>query len=378
MPPLRYLSLVAAPRNLPAFDSRRLLEALREACADVAASGSVQFQPILPASENVLRQSLADPGHAPRILHLVAHAEARAAAHYVTLQFEGADGRSRALNARVLSTLLAPPSGPRCILLQSAAADGVPAMHAAAEQLAASGCGCVLTLPAMEPAAVRSLVVSLLRQWLQGRSPAEALDAAKIWAPPDAPLRTAVRSWGRQCQEPLLPAESQAPAAPRPHPVAPTVPRPAADPVTEELKRKRAAGAFDVFLCHNSADKPAVRQLALALKARGMLPWLDEWELPPGQPWQPHLESVLQHIGSAAVCIGATGTGPWQEQELYGFLREFTRRRCPVIPVLLPEAPSQPDLPLFLQAMTWVDLRTTHPDPMERLLWGITGRHPEA
>jgi len=50
------------------------------------------------------------------------------------------------------------------------------------------------------------------------------------------------------------------------------------------LARKRAAGEFDVFLCHNWADKPAVRQIANALKVHGILPWLDEWELPPGQP----------------------------------------------------------------------------------------------
>ena len=42
---------------------------------------------------------------------------------------------------------------------------------------------------------------------------------------------------------------------------------------------------FDVFLCHNSEDKPAVRELAQRLRERGLRPWLDERELRPGQPW---------------------------------------------------------------------------------------------
>ncbi|MCC6235453.1 MAG: toll/interleukin-1 receptor domain-containing protein [Verrucomicrobiales bacterium] len=145
-----------------------------------------------------------------------------------------------------------------------------------------------------------------------------------------------------------------------------------------QLRQKRAAGEFDVFLCHNSADKPAVRQLGQQLKARGLLPWLDEWELPPGQPWQRHLESVLEKVRSAAVCFGGSGEGPWQQQEIDALLRLFVKRQSPVIPVLLPGAPAQPDLPLFLQAMTWVDLRIPDPDPLTRLIWGITGKHPEA
>jgi len=144
-----------------------------------------------------------------------------------------------------------------------------------------------------------------------------------------------------------------------------------------ELERKRLAGAFDVFLCHSWADKPAVKKIAQQLKDRGVLPWLDEWELPPGQPWQPLLEQQMTSIKSAAVFVGAGGVGPWQEQELYGFLREFVARRSPVIPVLLMNAPEQPKLPVFLNAMTWVDFRKLDPDPLGQLVWGITGARQE-
>jgi hypothetical protein len=65
--------------------------------------------------------------------------------------------------------------------------------------------------------------------------------------------------------------------------------------------------------------------------------------------------------------------GPWQEMELEAFLREFVNRSCPVIPVLLSNAPKQPKLPIFLKGMTWVDFSKQDPDPLEQLIWGITG-----
>ena len=97
----------------------------------------------------------------------------------------------------------------------------------------------------------------------------------------------------------------------------------------------------------------------------------------PGMPWQEVLEQQIPKIKSVAVFVGCEGMGPWQEQELAAFLREFVRRKCPVIPVLLKDAPREPGLPLFLDGMTWVDFRQNHPHLMSRLLWGITGEKPQ-
>jgi hypothetical protein len=62
------------------------------------------------------------------------------------------------------------------------------------------------------------------------------------------------------------------------------------DTMVSSLQGKIATGDFDVFLCHNSADKPAVRRIGEQLKEYGLLPWLDEWELRPGFSWQKVLE----------------------------------------------------------------------------------------
>lgn len=131
---------------------------------------------------------------------------------------------------------------------------------------------------------------------------------------------------------------------------------------------------FDVFLCHNSKDKEAVKRIGTELKEMGLLPWLDEWELRPGLPWQPELEEKMERIKSAAVFVGVEGIGPWQRQEIDALLREFVGRQCPVIPILLPDVPKKPELPVFLKGMTWIDFRKDDPDPMEQLIWGITGK----
>lgn len=145
---------------------------------------------------------------------------------------------------------------------------------------------------------------------------------------------------------------------------------------TAAAQRVQEPNSFDVFLCYNSDDKTEVKQVGLALKARGIAPWLDEWELRPGFPWQRLLEEQIGQIRSAAIFVGPNGVGPWQRHESDAFLREFVERRCPVIPVLLPGAPSKPALPIFLKSMTWVDFREREPDPMDRLIWGITGSRP--
>lgn len=135
-------------------------------------------------------------------------------------------------------------------------------------------------------------------------------------------------------------------------------------------------GGFDVFLCHNSADKPEIKRIAEQLKERGIVPWLDEWECRPGLPFKKYLESQIKRIRSAAVFVGTSGIGPWQDREQDAFVDQFVRRKCSVIPVILESCAKRPRLPVLLESMTWVDFRQRQPDPLERLIWGITGNRP--
>jgi protein kinase-like protein/CHAT domain-containing protein/TIR domain-containing protein/YjzC-like protein len=134
---------------------------------------------------------------------------------------------------------------------------------------------------------------------------------------------------------------------------------------------------FDVFLSYNRGERLAVLILAEALRELGLGVWLDEWVLPPGEPWQKALEDAIETIPAAAVLVGEHGRGPWQELEMRGFLSEFVRRKARIIPVLLPGAPESVSLPPFLNQFNWLDLRaglTT--EGLDRLTWGIRGKKP--
>lgn len=131
---------------------------------------------------------------------------------------------------------------------------------------------------------------------------------------------------------------------------------------------------FDVFLCHNSDDKSEVKEVAYKLKGLGLIPWLDEWELIPGRSWRKILEEQIEQVSSAAVFVGKNGIGPWQDQEISLFLHQFNERNCPIIPVLLQNAPQKPNLPLFLKDKGWVNFCQNQPDPIEQLFWGIKGQ----
>ncbi len=138
--------------------------------------------------------------------------------------------------------------------------------------------------------------------------------------------------------------------------------------------------AFDLFLSHNSDDKPAVREIARALRKRRFNPWLDADELTPGRSWQDLAEEAIGTCRAAAVFVGPNGIGPWEHEEMRACLGQAVKRGLAVIPVLLPGAPKQSDLPLFLGQRTWVDLRTTGITPagLDLLVWGITGKKPKA
>ena len=134
---------------------------------------------------------------------------------------------------------------------------------------------------------------------------------------------------------------------------------------------------FDVFLCHNTEDKDEIRHIANRLVKQGIKPWLDEQEIKPGSLWQSALEEQIANIKSAAVFVGESGLGPWQSLEIRSFINEFVERKCPVIPAILPSAKSTPPLPILLKNLHYVDFRVPEPDPLNQLLWGITGEKPK-
>ena len=143
--------------------------------------------------------------------------------------------------------------------------------------------------------------------------------------------------------------------------------------------KQRQATSFDVFLSHNSQDKPTVRVLRDRLVELQLKVWFDEDELRPGIPWQKLLEEGIKNSASVAVLVGQDGLGPWEDEEMQGALSLAVKNKRPVIPVLMPGASAQPDLPMFLGNRTWVDLRNGFDKGgLDKLVWGITGKKAES
>ena len=127
-------------------------------------------------------------------------------------------------------------------------------------------------------------------------------------------------------------------------------------------------------------------EIARQLVKAGLQPWLDEWNLIPGDPWQEAIEKALVSCATCAVFVGPSGTGPWQNEEMRAAIqrrvseRSASKRPFRVIPVLLPgaERGERSQLPTFLVATTWVEFRQTLDDDhtFHRLVCGIRGIEP--
>jgi hypothetical protein len=130
-------------------------------------------------------------------------------------------------------------------------------------------------------------------------------------------------------------------------------------------------GGFDLFLAHNSQDKPAVRSIAQQLENRGVSVWLDEKEIPPGQLFQDYIQKALPSAKTVAVFVGPTGLGRWQSLELRSAISRAVESGIPVIPVFLPNAKDvSADLP-FLMEFNHVRFRSLDDKAaLERLVWG--------
>jgi len=145
------------------------------------------------------------------------------------------------------------------------------------------------------------------------------------------------------------------------------------------IKAKKSEGKFDVFLSHNSRDKPEVEKIAKRLQAVGLRPWLDKWNLTPGDTISDSLEKAIKTIPCAVLCFGPGDVGNWHVMEIRAYLEAWAKKEARMIPLILPGVEMAPELPLFVRQTVWVDMRSWQSeddDGFYRLVCGILGRAP--
>ncbi len=112
-----------------------------------------------------------------------------------------------------------------------------------------------------------------------------------------------------------------------------------------------------IFLCHSSADKPAIRELFHRLRHDGLVPWFDEENLLPGEDWDLAIRRAVRSSDCVAVCLSqaSTTSAGYVHREIKEALDvadEQPEGTIFIIPVRLEAC----DVPDRLQHLHWVDL----------------------
>lgn len=132
--------------------------------------------------------------------------------------------------------------------------------------------------------------------------------------------------------------------------------------------------SHEVFLSHNSHDKPFVEALAQALERQGLRCVLDKWDLHPAANWLRSLEDALKQCKFFVLFIGPTGLGPYHQAELdVALQRQIQERRKLIIPVLLPVTTPKvlEGISVFLTSIQALEFRSQDDECALHLLIGL-------
>jgi len=123
---------------------------------------------------------------------------------------------------------------------------------------------------------------------------------------------------------------------------------------------------YDVFLSHNSADKPRVRNLAERLKQVGLRVWFDEWVIKAGDDIYLAIERGLEAARVQVLCLSPAALGSeWVALERSTVLfRDPTNKGRRFVPLLLADSA----LPDTLRRYKYVDFRQESPAAFDELL----------
>ncbi|MGI8502751.1 MAG: GUN4 domain-containing protein [Hassallia sp.] len=140
---------------------------------------------------------------------------------------------------------------------------------------------------------------------------------------------------------------------------------------------------FDVFLAHNSQDKPQIIEIARHLKQKGLNPWLDKEQIFAGDNIQKVVFQGISQSKVGAFFISQNGLGTFQEHLELGaiiqfFLKKNKAQGFRVIPVLLPGINDIPEDLFYLNQWAWIKFKNSNDEEaLEDLIRGIRGRSAE-
>lgn len=113
--------------------------------------------------------------------------------------------------------------------------------------------------------------------------------------------------------------------------------------------------SYDVFLSHNSQDKPRVLELAEQMRAAGLRVWFDDWVIKAGDDIYLAIERGLESSRTLILCMSPNAFGSdWVGLERSTVLfRDPSNADRRFIPLLLADC----ELPDTLRRFKYVDYR---------------------
>jgi hypothetical protein len=142
---------------------------------------------------------------------------------------------------------------------------------------------------------------------------------------------------------------------------------------------------YDVFICHNSKDKPEVGKIKSSLQSQGINTFYDEDNLIPFKEWEKQILDSISEVKAFLVFISNNGTGKIQHKEINFFLKKVLRKKPEIqtgLVILMNTQEGMIDTVKNafpkLQKYQYCDFRKEESNPMNKLISAITGRDPES
>lgn len=113
----------------------------------------------------------------------------------------------------------------------------------------------------------------------------------------------------------------------------------------------------DVAISYASEDQSDALVFQEKLEDKDVKTWIDIKDLKPGEVVLETLANVFSNAKGICVLLGPSGIGSWQRAEVRMAIQHAISNDVPVIPVFLPNAPQDAEVPHYLGQYSWVDFR---------------------
>lgn len=133
-----------------------------------------------------------------------------------------------------------------------------------------------------------------------------------------------------------------------------------------------------VFLCHGSGDKPFAKKLGDDLDRLGVTPWIDAWEIGPGDSLFSKIGSGISQAAFFCIVLSKTSVSSnWCKMELEQALSQRLLNKTHIVPFKVEDV----EIPPFLGAAHYLDLKRGENREAFRLaakIYGVSERAVDA